>query len=53
VSAVPPVTVVNESHVVYVPTPVYRSYPPVYTNLNLGWGWSSGYGHRYGHGHWR
>jgi uncharacterized protein YcfJ len=53
VSAVPPVTVVNESHVVYVPTPVYRSYPPVYTNLNLGWGWSSGYGHRYSHGHWR
>lgn len=55
VSAVPPATVVSESRVVYVPTPVYRSYPPVYTNVNLGWGWgwSSGYGHRYGHGHWR
>lgn len=53
VSAVPPATVVSESRVVYVPTPVYRSYPPVYTNVNLGWGWSSGYGYRSGHGHWR
>ena len=34
---------------VYVPAPVYRSYPPVYTGVNLGWGWSGG--HR--HGHWR
>ena len=46
-----PATVINESRVVYVPTPVYRTYPPVYTNVNLGWGWSGGYGHR--HGHWR
>ena len=55
VSAVPPATVINESRVVYVPTPVYRNYPPVYTNINLGWGWgwSSGYGYRSGHGHWR
>jgi uncharacterized protein YcfJ len=50
-TAMAPATVINESRVVYVPTPVYRSYPPVYTNVNLGWGWSSGYGHR--HGHWR
>lgn len=50
-TAVAPATVINESRVVYVPTPVYRTYPPVYTNINLGWGWSSGYGHR--HGHWR
>ena len=49
VSHLPPATVVTESRVVYVPTPVYRSYPPVYTGVNLGWGWSSG--HR--HGHWR
>jgi uncharacterized protein YcfJ len=47
--AVQPVTVVNESRVVYVPAPVYRSYPPIYTHINLGWGWNSG--HR--HGHWR
>jgi len=45
----PPVTVVNESRMVYVPAPVYRSYPPIYTHINLGWGWNSG--HR--HGHWR
>jgi hypothetical protein len=49
VSHLPPATVVTESRVVYVPTPVYRSYPPVYTGVNLGWGWSGG--HR--HGHWR
>lgn len=52
VTAAPaPVTIVQESRVVYVPTPVYRSYPPVSTHINLGWGWSRGYGHR--HGHWR
>jgi uncharacterized protein YcfJ len=50
-SAVAPTTVINESRVVYVPTPVYRSYPPVYTHINLGWGWSGGHSHR--HGHWR
>lgn len=49
VSHLPPATVVTESRVVYVPAPVYRSYPPVYTGVNLGWGW--GGGHR--HGHWR
>lgn len=48
---VPPVTVVTEPRVVYVPAPVYRSYPPIYTQIDLGWGWNSGYGHR--HGHWR
>ncbi len=50
-SAVVPTTVINESRVVYVPTPVYRSYPPVYTHINLGWGWGGGHTHR--HGHWR
>lgn len=45
----PTTTVINESRVVYVPTPVYRSYPPVYTHINLGWGWPNG--HR--HGYWR
>ncbi len=49
VNPLPPATVVSESRVVYVPAPVYRSYPPVYTNIHLGWGW--GGGHR--HGHWR
>ena len=47
-------TVVTQPSVVYVPAPVYRSYPPIYTNLNFGWGWRSGFhggGHR--HGHWR
>ncbi|MEK7346600.1 MAG: glycine zipper 2TM domain-containing protein [Pseudomonadota bacterium] len=48
-TSAPPVTVVNESRVVYVPAPVYRSYPPVYTHIDLGWGWNGG--HR--HGHWR
>nr|WP_315170258.1 glycine zipper 2TM domain-containing protein [uncultured Limnohabitans sp.] len=50
----PPQTVVTQPSVVYVPAPVYRSYPPIYTNLNFGWGWRSGFhggGHR--HGHWR
>ena len=49
VSAMAPATVVTESRVVYVPAPVYRSYPPVYTSVNLVWGWDGG--HR--HGHWR
>ena len=48
-TTVQPVTVVTEPSVVYVPAPVYRSYPPVYTHINLGWGWNNGYGHR----HWR
>jgi len=38
-----PATVVTESRVVYVPTPVYRNYPPIFTSINLGW--SSGYRH--------
>lgn len=48
-----PATIVSEPRVVYVPAPVYRTYPPVYTNINLGWAWGGGYygGHR--HGHWR
>jgi uncharacterized protein YcfJ len=50
-TAVTPATVINESRVVYVPTPVYRTYPPMSTSINLGWGWGGGYNHR--HGHWR
>jgi uncharacterized protein YcfJ len=47
-------TVVTQPSVVYVPAPVYRSYPPIYTNLNFGWGWRSGYyGGSHRHGHWR
>lgn len=49
VSTLPPATVVTEPRVVYMPTPVYRSYPPVYTHVNLGWGWGGGHRHR----HWR
>jgi uncharacterized protein YcfJ len=49
--ATAPVTMVTESRVVYVHSPVYRSYPPVYTNVNLGWG--GGYGYSPRHGHWR
>ena len=48
-----PSTVIHESRVVYVPAPVYRSYPPIYTNVNLGWAWNSGNLGRHGHGHWR
>ena len=48
-TAAVPTAVISESRVVYVPAPVYRGYPPVYTSINLGWGW--GGGHR--HGHWR
>lgn len=55
--ATAPVTMVTESRVVYVPSPVYRNHPPVYTNVNLGWGWGGAYGYGYsarnGHGHWR
>lgn len=47
----PPITVIQESRVVYVPTPVYRSFPPVYTHIHTGWGWHSGHGRR--GGHWR
>lgn len=47
----PPQTVITQPSVVYVPAPVYRSYPPIYTNLHLGWGW--GGGHYGGHRHWR
>ena len=49
----PATTIVNESRVVYVPTPVYRPYPPIHTHVNLGWGWSHGYGHSRRYGHWR
>ena len=45
----PSTTVVTQPSVVYVPAPVYRTYPPIYTNVNLGWGWGGGYRH----GHWR
>ena len=55
--ATAPVTMVTESRVVYVPSPVYRNHPPLYTNVNLGWGWGGAYGYGYsarnGHGHWR
>jgi len=47
-----PQTVVAQPPVVYVPAPVYRSYPPIYTNLNFGWGWGGGY-YGGGHRHWR
>jgi uncharacterized protein YcfJ len=50
-SNVPPVTVITEPRVVYVPAPVYRSYPPIYSHINLDWGWNGGYGHH--HGRWR
>lgn len=52
-----PVTLISESRVVYVPTPVYRYYPPSYTSINLGWG--GGYRHApvynqgFRHGGWR
>jgi uncharacterized protein YcfJ len=48
-------TVVTQPSVVYVPTPVYRSYPPVFTHINLGWGWGGGHRgmHYGGHRHWR
>lgn len=45
--------VVAESHVVYVPAPIYRYYPPVYSNIQMGWGWSNGYVHSRRNGHWR
>jgi hypothetical protein len=44
---------ITESHVVYVPTPVYRNYPPVYTNIQLGWGWNNGHVHSRRNSHWR
>ena len=44
---------ITESHVVYVPTPVYRNYPPAYTNIQLGWGWNNGYVHSRRSSHWR
>jgi uncharacterized protein YcfJ len=52
-SALPPQII--ESRVVYVPTPVYRNYPPIHTNIYWGGGWSNGHVHnrRHGHGHWR
>ena len=56
-SVTEPATVITESRVVYVPTPVYRNYPPTYTSINLGW--SAGhrhapaYNHGFRHGGWR
>lgn len=56
-SVTAPVSVITESRVVYVPTPVYRNYPPSYTNISLGW--SAGhrhapaYNHGFRHGGWR
>ncbi len=44
-----PVTVVQEPRVVYVPAPVYRLSPPVYSHIDRTWGWSS----RHRHSHWR
>lgn len=43
-------TYVAPPSVVYVPAPVYNTWP-AYTNINMGWGWNGGGGHR--HGHWR
>ncbi len=48
-----PTTVITQPSVVYVPTPVYRSWPPVHTSVNLGWGWGWGYGGGHRRGHWR
>lgn len=52
-----PATVITESRVVYVPTPVYRYYPPISTSINLGWsnGYRYGPAHNHGfrHGGWR
>ena len=45
----PPVTVIQESRVVYVPRPVYRSSPPVYSHIHQSWVWSS----HQRHSHWR
>jgi len=45
--------VIAESRVVYVPAPVYRQYPPVYSNIQMGWGWSHGHVHSRRNGHWR
>jgi uncharacterized protein YcfJ len=52
-TTMPPI--ITESRVVYVPTPVYRNYPPIHTNIYWGGGWSNGHVHnrRHGHGHWR
>jgi len=44
-----PTPVITQPSVVYVPTPVYRPWPPVHTSVNLGWGYSGS--HR--RGHWR
>ncbi len=44
---------ITESHVLYVPTPVYRSYPPTNTNIYWGGGWSNGHVHSRRNGHWR
>lgn len=51
VMAPQPTTVITQPAVVYMPSPVYRPWPPVYTSVNLGWGWNYGGGHH--RGHWR
>lgn len=57
VVSAPTTAVYTQAPVVYVPTPVYRTYPtiypPVYTHVNLGWGWGGGHRHGHRHGHWR
>jgi uncharacterized protein YcfJ len=60
-TVVEPATVITDSRVVYVPTPVYRYHPPIYlpisTSIHLGW--STGhrhgpaYNHGFRHGGWR
>jgi uncharacterized protein YcfJ len=56
-SSAEPVRVITESRVVYVPTPVYRQYPPSHTSIHLGW--SAGHRHApdfhpgFKHGGWR
>ncbi len=45
-----PATVITESRVVYVPTPVYRYYPPISTSINLGWSAGHRHGPAYNHG---
>lgn len=51
VTMTPPQTVNTQPSVVYVPAPVYSTYPPIYTNLHFGWGWRGG--HHGGHRRWR
>lgn len=56
-AVVEPATVITESRVVYVPTPVYRHFPPSYTSINLGWSaghrYAPVYNHGFRYGGWR